>query len=126
MASPSAPPPSGVRKWSSWESRLAAFGITVWVAGGAAGRVVEARAIGAALNVWDADPLLVASRSQGPEAVEVTWGGPAAKGGTGLQSRTLELAQAGATWAIFGWPIDPGALAEAVRVAGEAGVVPAT
>jgi alkanesulfonate monooxygenase SsuD/methylene tetrahydromethanopterin reductase-like flavin-dependent oxidoreductase (luciferase family) len=99
---------------------LGALGITVWVAGGLAARVVEARAIGAALNVWDADPMLVASRSQGPEAVEVTWGGPAPKAGAGLESRMVELARAGATWAIFGWPIDPAALAEAARVAGKA------
>jgi len=94
-------------------------GITVWVAGGLAARVVEARAVGAALNVWDAEPSLVASRSQGPEAVEVTWGGPAPKGGAGLEAKVVELAHAGATWAIFGWPVDPGALAVAARAAGE-------
>ena len=100
---------------------LRRVGITVWVAGGLAARVDEARAVGAALNVWDADPILVASRSRGPEAVEVTWGGPAPPRGVPLSSRWLvELAQAGATWAIFGWPIDPAALAAAAR-AGVAG-----
>ena len=103
---------------------LRSLGITVWVAGGLAARVVEARAVGAALNVWDADPILVASRSRGPEAVEVTWGGPAPKGGAGLETMVEELAHAGATWAIFGWPIDPAALAAAARAAGE-GVVQA-
>jgi alkanesulfonate monooxygenase SsuD/methylene tetrahydromethanopterin reductase-like flavin-dependent oxidoreductase (luciferase family) len=101
---------------------LRRFGITVWVAGGLAARVVEARAVGAALNVWDADPILVASRSRGPEAVEVTWGGPAPRGGAALESMVWELAHAGATWAIFGWPIDPAALAAAARGVGE-GVV---
>ena len=43
-------------------------------------RIDEAQAAGAALNVWDADPELVASRSQGPDAVEVTWGGPPSPG----------------------------------------------
>jgi hypothetical protein len=100
---------------------LRARGITVWVAGGAAARVEEAQAVGAALNVWDADPALVASRATGPDAVEVTWGGPApAKGGARLETRILELARAGATWAVFGWPIDPGALVAAAREAGEA------
>lgn len=103
---------------------LRGLGITVWIAGGAAARVVEARAVGAALNVWDADPILVATRSQGPEAVEVTWGGPAPKGGAGLEAMVGELALAGATWAIFGWPIDPAALAAAARGA-EEGVVQA-
>jgi alkanesulfonate monooxygenase SsuD/methylene tetrahydromethanopterin reductase-like flavin-dependent oxidoreductase (luciferase family) len=101
---------------------LRALGITVWVAGGRAARTVETRAIGAALNVWDAAPELVASRSQGPEAVEVTWGGPPPKGGETLESGMVELAQAGATWAIFGWPIDPVALVAAAREAEAAGV----
>jgi len=101
---------------------LRARGITVWVAGGVAARVEEARAIGAALNVWDAAPALVATRAKGPDAVEVTWGGPPpAKGGARLESGILELARAGATWAVFGWPIDPVALVAAARAAAEAG-----
>jgi alkanesulfonate monooxygenase SsuD/methylene tetrahydromethanopterin reductase-like flavin-dependent oxidoreductase (luciferase family) len=116
-------PPAAERRADMVElgRSLRALGITVWVAGGPAARVIEARAIGAALNVWDADPALVATRSQGPEAVEVTWGGPPLKGGASLESRILELAQAGATWAIFGWPIDPAALAAAAREAEAAG-----
>ena len=51
-------------------------GLTVWVAGGPAGRTEEARAAGAALNVWDAEPALVAERAAGPDGVEVTWAGP--------------------------------------------------
>ena len=47
----------------------------VWVAGGPAGRTDEARAAGAALNVWDADPALVAERVAGRRGVEVTWAG---------------------------------------------------
>jgi alkanesulfonate monooxygenase SsuD/methylene tetrahydromethanopterin reductase-like flavin-dependent oxidoreductase (luciferase family) len=113
-------PPAAARRGDMVElgHALRALGIAVWVAGGVAARVVEARAVGAALNVWDADPALVAARSQGPEAVEVTWGGPPPKGGAGLETSILELAQAGATWAIFGWPIDPGSLAAAARGAG--------
>jgi hypothetical protein len=94
---------------------LRALGIMVWVAGGPAARLTEARAVGAALNVWDADPALVANRAHGPEAVEVTWGGPPPRGGAGLETSISELAQAGATWAVFGWPIDPAALAAAAR-----------
>ena len=52
----------------------------VWVAGGPAARTDEARAAGAALNLWDAEPALVAERCAGPTAVEVTWAGPAADG----------------------------------------------
>jgi len=114
-------PPAAERRADMVElgRTLRALGITVWVAGGPAARLTEARAAGAALTVWDADPALVASRAQGPEAVEVTWGGPPPKGGASLETRILELAQAGATWAVFGWPIDPAALAAAARGAGE-------
>jgi alkanesulfonate monooxygenase SsuD/methylene tetrahydromethanopterin reductase-like flavin-dependent oxidoreductase (luciferase family) len=114
-------PPAAERREDMVELGLAlrVRGITVWVAGGLAARIVEPRAVGAALNVWDADPALVASRSQGPEAVEVTWGGPPPpKGDASLETRILALAQAGATWAIFGWPIDPVALVAAARAAG--------
>jgi alkanesulfonate monooxygenase SsuD/methylene tetrahydromethanopterin reductase-like flavin-dependent oxidoreductase (luciferase family) len=115
-------PPAAERRADMVElgRALRALGITVWVAGGPAARVVEARAVGAVLNLWDADPALVASTAHGPGAVEVTWGGPPPKGGASLESLILELAQAGATWAIFGWPIDPAALAAAGRRASEA------
>jgi hypothetical protein len=53
--------------------------------------------------------------------VEVTWGGPAPGGDGDLEGRTLALAQAGASWAIFGWPIDPARLVAAARAAEGAG-----
>ena len=96
---------------------LRARGITVWLAGGPAARIEESQATGAALNVWDADPPLVAARAQGPDAVEVTWGGPPRKEQSGLSTLVTELAGAGATWAIFAWPVDPDALAAAGRPA---------
>ena len=96
---------------------LRAKGLIVWLAGGAAARVVEARAAGAALNVWAADPLIVADRSQGTDALEVTWGGPPPRDGVGLSATVGALARAGATWAIFGWPIEPALLVAAAREA---------
>ena len=39
-------------------------------------RTDEARAAGAALTVWDAEPALVAERASGPDPIEVTWAGP--------------------------------------------------
>jgi alkanesulfonate monooxygenase SsuD/methylene tetrahydromethanopterin reductase-like flavin-dependent oxidoreductase (luciferase family) len=113
-------PPAAERRADMVElgRALRALGITVWVAGGPAARVVEARAAGAVLTLWDADPALVASAAQGPEAVEVTWGGPPPRGGATLETRIAARAQAGATWAIFGWPIDPAALVAAARGAG--------
>jgi alkanesulfonate monooxygenase SsuD/methylene tetrahydromethanopterin reductase-like flavin-dependent oxidoreductase (luciferase family) len=113
-------PPAAERRAEMVElgGSVRALGISVWVAGGTAARVIETRAIGGVLNVWDADPALVASRAQGAEAVEVTWGGPPPKGGATLESTVMKLAHAGATWAIFGWPIDPAALVAAARRVG--------
>jgi alkanesulfonate monooxygenase SsuD/methylene tetrahydromethanopterin reductase-like flavin-dependent oxidoreductase (luciferase family) len=81
-------------------------GLTVWVAGGRAGRTEEARAVGAALNVWDAEPALVAERSGGADGTEVTWAGPPPAATPPLASRVRELHDAGASWVIFGWPVD--------------------
>ncbi len=98
---------------------LRSRGVTVWVAGGAAARVDEASAAGAALNVWDAAPALVAARAHGDNAVEVTWGGPPPRDGATLTATVQAMAGAGATWAIFGWPVDLALLAAAARWTGE-------
>ena len=95
--------------------RLVQAGIPVWVAGGPAGRTEEARAIGAALNVWDAAPALVAERVAGPPGVEVTWAGPPPSAAPPLVDRLGALDRAGATWAIFGWPVDVDELAGAAH-----------
>jgi hypothetical protein len=88
-------------------SSLRQAGLVVWLAGGPAARVVEVRQAGAALNIWDSDPSLVASRTQGPEAVEVTWAGPPPKEAATLHQTVQALADAGATWVIFASPVDP-------------------
>lgn len=96
---------------------LRAQGLTVWLAGGAAARIAESLAADAALNVWDADPALVADRSHGANALEVTWGGPPPKDEASLSATVRAVAEAGATWAIFGWPIEPALLVKAAREA---------
>jgi alkanesulfonate monooxygenase SsuD/methylene tetrahydromethanopterin reductase-like flavin-dependent oxidoreductase (luciferase family) len=98
--------------------RLAAEGLPVWVAGGAAGRTEEATAAGAALNVWDAAPALVAERVAGPPGVEVTWAGPPPSATPPLSERLRALDDAGASWVIFGWPVDVDELAAAARQLG--------
>jgi hypothetical protein len=98
--------------------RLAEEGLPVWVAGGAAGRTEEARAAGAALNVWDAAPALVAERVAGPPGVEVTWAGPPPSATPPLSERLRALDDAGASWVIFGWPVDVDELAAAARQLG--------
>ncbi len=96
-------------------SELTGEGIVTWVAGGPAGRVDEARAAGAALNVWDSDPALVTERSTGAEALEVTWAGPPPQS-TPAMAETVDLMfGAGATWVVFGWPVDVDALAAAAQ-----------
>jgi hypothetical protein len=87
----------------------------VWIAGGPAARTTEVLAAGVALNVWDADPSLVVARAHGPEAVEVTWAGPPPSSNEELDGTVAAVARAGATWAIFGWPVDLDALAAAAR-----------
>jgi hypothetical protein len=98
--------------------RLVRTGIPVWMSGGPAGRSQEARAAKAALNVWDADPALVAARGQGADGVEVTWAGPPPPASLSLLEKLRALHDAGATWAIFGWPVDVEALAAAARLLG--------
>lgn len=93
---------------------LRARGLTVWVAGGPAARVTEALEAGVALNLWDADPALVSTRAHGPDAVEVTWAGPPPSDAL-MADKVDDLARAGATWAIFGWPVGLDALAAAAR-----------
>jgi hypothetical protein len=100
---------------------LKAQGFPVWLAGGAGARIVEARAAGVAVNLWAADPALVATRTQGSEAVEVTWGGPPPKSSDDLATTVAALARAGATWAVFGWPVEPAELVAAARQAERGG-----
>ncbi len=112
-------PPAAVRRAEvvALGRELASQGIIVWVAGGQAGRADEARAAGAALTVWDTDPALVTERSTGRHALEVTWAGPPPKSAPTMADTVALMGGAGASWVIFGWPVDVEALAEAARAA---------
>ena len=90
-------------------------GLTVWIAGGMAGRTEEARAAGAALNLWDAEAAVVAERSSYADGIEVTWSGPPPAAKPPLGERVRALADAGASWVIFGWPVDLHELVAAAR-----------
>jgi alkanesulfonate monooxygenase SsuD/methylene tetrahydromethanopterin reductase-like flavin-dependent oxidoreductase (luciferase family) len=92
-------------------------GLTVWIAGGMAGRTDEARAAGAALNVWDAEAAVVAEHSAYADGIEVTWAGPPPAAMPPLGERVRALHEAGASWVIFGWPVDLDELVAAARVA---------
>lgn len=97
--------------------QLVAAGITVWMAGGAAGRAEEARASGAAVNLWDTDPATVAERSAANEGTEITWAGPPPSATPPLAERVRALHDAGATWVVCGWPVDVDELAAAGHAA---------
>lgn len=90
-------------------------GITLWIAGGVAGRTEEARAAGAALNLWDAEAAVVAERSTYADGIEVTWAGPPPTAITPLAERVRALHEAGASWVIFGWPVELYDLVAAAR-----------
>ena len=94
---------------------LVAAGLTVWVGGGRVGRTEEARASGAAMTVWESEPALVAARVEEPDAVEVTWAGPPPRDAQLLEETVTAMHEAGATWVVFGWPVDVAALAAAAH-----------
>lgn len=81
-------------------------GLTVWVGDGTARTRRIALEEGAALNLWDAGPEEVHEESR---RAEVTWAGPAEGP---LAPTVARLADAGATWAVFAWPVDVEELAE--------------
>ncbi|MDA8341255.1 MAG: LLM class flavin-dependent oxidoreductase [Actinomycetota bacterium] len=90
---------------------LGDLGVPVWVGGGQAPTVEVARAAGAAVNLWDADPDSVASLVA--SGLEVTWGGPVAGDAAAIAGRLGAVAAAGATWAVCGWPESIETVAEA-------------
>jgi hypothetical protein len=96
-------------------------GFTTWIAGGPAARTDDARAAAVALNVWDADPALVVARAHGPDAVEVTWAGPPPGPDSALEATVAAVAAAGATWVVFGWPVDLDHLAAAASGLADSG-----
>jgi alkanesulfonate monooxygenase SsuD/methylene tetrahydromethanopterin reductase-like flavin-dependent oxidoreductase (luciferase family) len=95
--------------------RLRGRGLTVWIAGGRDARVEEPTAAGVALNLWDVDAALLAERKDSLAGLEVTWAGPPPS--APLEPTVAELARAGATWVVFGWPVDVDELVAAARAA---------
>jgi alkanesulfonate monooxygenase SsuD/methylene tetrahydromethanopterin reductase-like flavin-dependent oxidoreductase (luciferase family) len=90
------------------------LGIPVWIGGASRPTRAVAEAVGAAVNLWNATPNEVRQQAV---RTEVTWGGPvpqalppAPPAPRVLDDRPVltrlldELADAGATWAVFAWP----------------------
>ncbi len=111
-------PPAGERRdrLARLARRLREAGTTTWVGGGSASTNAVARELGVALNLW-AVPAAVVAAAAGTG--EVTWGGTLPDDPGQAGALLADLAAAGASWAVVGWPgsIDP------VVVAAEAGGV---
>jgi alkanesulfonate monooxygenase SsuD/methylene tetrahydromethanopterin reductase-like flavin-dependent oxidoreductase (luciferase family) len=96
---------------------LLSAGVPAWVGGGSAATNAVARATGAALNLWAADPVAVAVAAK---EGEVTWGGVLPEEPAAAAALLYELALAGATWAVVNWP---GSCAPVAAAASTAGVL---
>jgi alkanesulfonate monooxygenase SsuD/methylene tetrahydromethanopterin reductase-like flavin-dependent oxidoreductase (luciferase family) len=101
---------------------LLAAGLEVWVGGLARPTIAVAEAVGAIPNFWQASVDRVAGQgARGP----VTWSGMADPDGESqrveapaLRAIVESFANAGATWTVFGWPVDLAGLAEVARSLG--------
>lgn len=95
---------------------LLSRGVAVWVGDGARATRRIAYEEGAALNVWDVPAPRVAEEAG---RCEVTWAGPVPDGA--LAPFVADLADAGASWVVFSWPVDLAELVAAVAAAGGRG-----
>jgi len=111
--------------WPALQSRRASLsavlgdltsqGIECWVGATAEQTLEIARAAGAAVNLWDVDLERVElEATRGP----ATWAGPLPADASRAASRLVELRDAGATWAIWGWPRSIELVEQALRLAG--------
>jgi hypothetical protein len=88
-------------------------GIPVWIGGGLPKTVALAHSVGASVNLWAAEPLRVAEVAA--TGLDVTWGGPIGPTLEQATGRLVELAEAGASWAVCGWPDSLEVVAEAAE-----------
>ena len=86
-------------------------GIEVWVGGRSSAIRDVATQTGATLNLWDVPVEVVAEAADA--GLRVTWGGPI-PAGIGTADHLRALQQAGAAWAVVGWPASLDELAAAV------------
>lgn len=96
--------------------QLQAAGVETWVGGGTPDTNDVARDAAATLNLWGATPETV--RSEIELGGTVSWAGPLPKD-RGIAAATLRaVADAGATWAVWGWPESLDAVVEVTAAAG--------
>ncbi len=102
--------PAEVRRTSlrSVMATLLDDGLEGWIGGGAQPTLELAEDLRCAVNMWGATPEQVAVQAQ---ATEVTWAGLPSPPGEAtaiesLRGQRSALEGAGASWAVFGWPVD--------------------
>ena len=95
---------------------LVRAGIAVWVGAGAEATNAVAREVGATINVFGAGADRVDELGR---SGAVSWGGVLRRGDEEAAAQLRSLDEAGATWAVVGWP---GSVAPIVRAAGAAGI----
>jgi len=110
-------PSPGARR-ASLTTVLAALdvaGIEARVGAAAPATLEVARAAGATVNLWDLDlERLRGEAAKGP----TTWAGPLPTDPRPAADRLVELRDAGATWAIWGWPRSIDLVTRALYLAG--------
>lgn len=90
-------------------------GIECWVGAGAAATNDAARATAVTLNFWGVSPETIRRESgRGP----TTWAGPLPAGTPEAAETLRRIEDAGASWAVWGWPSSLAAVAEAATAAG--------
>jgi alkanesulfonate monooxygenase SsuD/methylene tetrahydromethanopterin reductase-like flavin-dependent oxidoreductase (luciferase family) len=99
---------------------LLGLGLQVWIGGLARATVAVAEEVGAISNFWQADPETVATQAA---RSRVTWSGMARPGqpdapvdAAAIVALARPLVTAGASWLVFGWPVDLNELAAAADV----------
>jgi len=95
--------------------QLVAARIECWVGAGAPATNDLARRSGASLNFWGAELEVV--RSEVGRGTPVTWAGPLPKNPEVAAGTLRGLADAGVTWAVWGWPSSLETVVQAARLA---------
>lgn len=109
-------PPLGQRRasLSAILGELEQEGIERWVGANAGATLEIARVARATVNLWDTDlERLRNEATRGP----TTWAGPLPRSPHGAAEALVYLREAGASWAIWGWPRSVELVTEAMRIA---------
>ncbi len=95
-------------------ARLRASGLDVWIGGGGRATNAIASSLGCRLNLWAASVERVASLAA---SADVTWGGQLPRGASLAATKLVDLALAGASWAVVSWKGDLAPLREISEIA---------